>query len=337
HAASLALYVLSILSYEVFAVAGCLAGALYVRTVGFSRARNRWMLDVLVILATVLLARAALPVDIATPSRAQPVAGVVAHAGSIAAAGARLAGAALLPFAGVSPWIGTALLVIGVACSLRVRRTLPAGRSMRAELGRWLAIAAAGAAVAVAAWAVYVPAPDHYSPSAAGTVNRVNALAAIGIALLAYSFLMLLGALAVRLARLPAAAGAGVAAGLAIALCAAYVHRTAADARMWDAAASDQRRELADLRAALPRPLSGAVIYAYDAPLTVGPGVPVLNTALDLTSAARIAYATPRLTAIPVDGAAERCRVPASGGAPSAFDGPAYVIDVRARRAGPVS
>src|SRR5207302_8847703 len=102
----------------------------------------------------------------------------------------RLAGAALLPFAGVSPWIGTALLVIGVVCVLRVRRTLPAGHAIRAELGRRLAVAAAGAAVAVAAWAVYVPAPDHCSPSAAGTVNRVHALAAIGIALLAHSFLM---------------------------------------------------------------------------------------------------------------------------------------------------
>jgi hypothetical protein len=338
HAASLALYVTSILSYEVFAVAGCLAGALYVRAVGFTRARGRWTIDVLVILAAVLLARAVLPVDIATPSRAQPLAGAVAHAGSIAAAGARLAGAALLPFEGVSPWLGVALLLAGVVCAAWVRGRLPAGDAARSELGWWLAIAAAGVVVAIAAWSVYVPAPDHYSPSAAGTVNRVNALAAIGIALLTYSFLMLLGTLAVRLLRLPAAAGAAVAGGLAIALCAAYVHRTAADARAWDAAASDQRRELADVHAALPAPPRGAVIYAYDAPLTVGPGVPVLNTTLDLTSAARISYAAARLTAIPIDAAASlRCGPRAvQGGALSGSYGRAYLLDVRARLASPL-
>ena len=329
HALSLALFVVSILSYEVFAVAGCLAGLLYVRAVGLARAKRRWALDVIAILATLLLARAVLPIDVATPSRTQSLAGALAHAGLIAAAGARTLGAALLPLAGVGPWIGAGVL----AATLLVAACMYRSPRAPAELGRWLAFAAAGLLLAVAAWAVYVPAPDHYLPSAAGTVNRVNALAAIGIAVLVYSALMLLAHMLARVAGLRFAP-AVVASALAVALCGAYALRTAGDVRAWDAAAGDQRTVLADLHAALPRPPAQAVIFAYDAPLRVGPGVPVLNTTLDLTSAVRVSYARPRLSAVPIAAGDLRCgaAAPSSAGVPGVY-GHAYVVDVRARRA----
>ena len=286
HAASLSLYTASILSYEVFAVAGSLAGLLYVRAVGFSRARTRWALDVVTIGVALGLARAVLPIDIATPSRTQSLGGMVAHAGLIARLGARLAGAAALPVSGLSPsWVGAGLLVAVLLAAAGLRRRLPAASSARAELGHWLAIAGAGALVAIVAWAVYVPASDHYSPTAVGTVNRMNAGAAIGIVILLYACLVLLVRVLAELARLPELA-AGLAATVAgLALGGAYVERTATDARAWDAAAADQRQLLADLHAALPRPPQAAIVYVLDTPQTVGPGIPVLNTTLDLTSA----------------------------------------------------
>jgi hypothetical protein len=121
---------------------------------------------------------------------------------------------------------------------------------------------------------------------------------------------------------------------LALALCALYAVRTAADVRAWDAAAADQRAVLADLHAALSRPPSEAVIYAYDAPLRVGPGVPVLNTTLDLTSAARISYGRPLLSAVPLAAGAVGCGVkgPSGAGVDAAY-GRSYLVDVRARRA----
>jgi hypothetical protein len=335
HGASLALFVVSVLSYEVFALAGCLAGLLYVRAVGFARARYRWALDVVVILATVVLARGILPIDIATPSRTQSLAGALGHAWLIAMAGARVAGAALLPFGSVTAWVGAVLLAAGIGSACALRASLPEGARARAELGRWLVIAAAGVVIAAAGWAVYVPAPDHYSPSAPGTVNRVNALAAVGLALLAYSFLMLLGCFVARLLRLPASAAAAIAVTLAIVLCGAYVKRTADDARAWDTAARDQRAELSDLHAALPVPPRGSVIYAYDAPLRVGPGVPVLNTTLDLSSAVRMSYASPTLGAVPLVAAvALRCgsQGPTGGGVLATY-GRSYLLDLRARRA----
>jgi hypothetical protein len=303
HAASLSLYAASILSYEVFAVAGSLAGLLYVRAVGFRRARARWALDVVVICATLAVARTVLPIDIATPSRMQSPAGMAAHLGLIAHLGTRLAGAAALPIGGVSPWVGVGLLAAVLAAGAGLRERLPRSDAARAELGYWLAIAGAGALLAVAAWAVYVPAPDHYSPTTVGTVNRVNALAAIGIAVLVYSFLVLLARMLAQLVRLPTATAGLGATAAALAIGTAYIERTAADARTWDAAAADERRVLADLHAVLPRLPPAAVLYAVDAPRAVGPGIPVLNTTLDLTSAVRISYSSPGLVGVPVAGA----------------------------------
>jgi hypothetical protein len=222
-----------------------------------------------------------------------------------------------------------------IAAVLLLAAFLRGGEGNPAELGHWLGIAGAGALVAVAAWAVYVPAPDHYSPAALGTVNRVNAAAGIGIAILVYSCLVLLARILAGLLRLPASAAALGASVAALVLCGTYVVRSTADARAWDAAAADQRGLLAALHAALPRPPGTAVLYVFGTPRTVGPGVPVLNTTLDLTSALRIFYSGPGLQGVPVAGAGSLgCgpRGPLAGGVGGAY-GESYLIDVRAPRA----
>jgi hypothetical protein len=196
-------------------------------------------------------------------------------------------------------------------------------------------IAGAGALVAVAAWSVYVPAPDHYSPTPVGTVNRMNAAAAIGIAILVYSCLVLLARMLTRLLRLPAAVAGLGAAAAALVLGAAYLEQTAADGRVWDAAAADQRRLLANLHATLPRLSRTTIVYAFDAPQAVGPGIPVLNTTLDLTSAMRLSYSSPGLVGVPVAGGASvACgpHGPSAGGFGGSY-GLSYLVDVGARRA----
>jgi hypothetical protein len=338
HAASLALYVASILSYEAFAVAGCLAGLLYARVVGMRRARLRWALDVLVIGVMLAFARLALPIDVATPSHTQSLAGMIHHAALIVARGARLTGAAALPLTGGSPWIGAGAIAAVLVAAAVVWLRLPSGDSTRAGLGRWLALAGVGAVAAVAAWAVYVPATDHYLPSVAGTVNRMNAAAAIGIAVLLYSCIVLSGQMLVRLTRLPASAGGLVAAAAALALGAGYVTRSLADARSWDAAAADQRTLLAGLHAALPRLPGGSTVYAYGAPATVGAGIPVLNTTLDLTSAMRVSYSSPTLLGVPIAAAANVACAPRgvlAAGVSGAY-GRSYLFDLARRRAVPL-
>ncbi len=323
HGASLALYLASVLSYEVFALAGCFAGLLYVRAAGLRRARGRWALDVLLIVAALLFSRLLLPIDVATPSRMQSLTGAIYHAGLLLGDGARLAGGALLPLRGVSPWVGIALLTSVLVAALVLRALPSTSAPARRALGRWLGVAGAGVLVAIAAWAVYAPASDHYSPMASGTVNRINVLAAIGVVMLVYSCLALIAAMFDALA-------GRVAAGLCLtvsilALGVAYLSRTTSDARAWDEAAADQRALLATLHSTLPHPGAGATVYVIGAPKTVGAGVPVLDTTLDLTSAIRVSYASPSLTGIPLSGAA----AVVCGSA----DRPTYLVDVGARRA----
>ncbi|HLL91621.1 MAG TPA: hypothetical protein VK252_01685, partial [Solirubrobacteraceae bacterium] len=290
HCISLGLYLASVLSYEVFAPAGCLAGLLYVRAVGMRRARARWALDVVAIALALALTRALLPIDVATPSRTQTLAGMVAHAGLIAVRGARLVGAAFLPVGGLDPWVGAGALAAVFAAAACLCLRPHTDRALRADLVRWLGIAGAAALVAAASWALYVPAPQHYAPSAAGTVNRVNTAAAVGLAILLYAGIVLLARMLCRLGRAPSGLAALGIVAAALGLAGAYLGRAESDARAWDAAAADQRRELADVRLALPRLPHGATVYVYGAPATVGPGVPVLNTKLDLSSALLIAY-----------------------------------------------
>jgi hypothetical protein len=334
HAASLALYVLSILSYEAFAVAGCLAGLLYAHAVGVARARARWAIDVVVIAATLTVARVALPIDVATPSRMQSLAGMVHHAGLIVSRGARIVGAAALPVAGVSPWIGAGMIAAVLAVAALVRLRLPGGDGTRAELGLWLAIAGAGALAALAAWAVYVPATDHYAPSAAGTVNRMNAAAGIGIAVLVYACIVLGARMLGRLARAPVSAAA-IATAAALVLAVGYVARSLGDARPWDRAAADQRRVLADIHVALPSLRRASTVYVFGAPAAVGPGIPVLGTTLDLTSAMRISYSDPQLAGVPIGAMASMAcgpHGPLAAGVGAAY-GAAYVLDIAERSA----
>jgi hypothetical protein len=338
HGASLSLYLLSVVSYEIVAVAGCLMGLLYIRVVGLRRARARWALDVVAIAATLAVTRAALAIDVATPSRMQSLAGMIGHAGLMAARGAQVAGAAALPVGGVGAWVGVGVLAAVLAVAAALRTSLAAHDPLRGELGRWLGIAGAGALVALVSWSVYLPAPDHYAPSLAGTVNRMNAAAALGIAMLVYAAAVLLARTLGRVLRLPASVASLGVLLATLALAGAYLSRAAGDARAWDAAAADQRRELADLHAALPRLPAGAAVYAFDAPAAVGPGVPVLNTTLDLSSAMQISYAMPRLLGVPLLAPARltcAARGPSAAGFASTY-GDSYLLDVGARRATPL-
>jgi hypothetical protein len=94
-------------------------------------------------------------------------------------------------------------------------------------------------------------------------------------------------------------------------------------------------RLLADLHAVLPRLPRAATVYAFDAPEEVGPGIPVLNTTLDLTSAVRMSYSNPTLLGVPLARVASvACDAagPLAGGVAGSY-GDSYLVDLNARRA----
>jgi len=315
HAASLALYLIGILTYgESFAVLGCLVGLLYVRHAGWRRASPRWALDVIVISAGLIFTRVVLPKDIVTPHPRLSLPHMWIHAGEVASSAARLLAAAAEPFGRPS-----ASLVLGVLAVLLVAR---------ARDGRWLAVAAAGLLVAVAAWAVYVPADYHYLPTAPGTGNRVNELAGIGVAIFLYAAAMLI------LRR-------GVLACLVVlALAAGYVHRIAADVRVWNRAAQEQAQILTTIRAHFPRPASHATFFVTDWPQSAGPNVPVYGEPYYFSGALKWTFADRTVQGAQVDAATRwgcgphhvvAFNLPYSRPVVGDY-GRAYLIDVRADR-----
>jgi hypothetical protein len=351
HAASLLLFVASILSYEVFAGLGCLAGAAYTARVGLRRARVRWALDVVVILGTLLAAKLWLPADRATPVTTQSSSSIAHHAWLILKQGTNVISAAATPTGSPGePVVLGAIALVLVAAAFAAWR-LPARDPVRPVLRRWLAIAVIGSVVAAAAWAVYLPAIDYYSPGSAGTGNRVNGMAGVGVVLFLYSTGVLLAALlwrlltptdwGRRLAAWPLSPVAAVVLGTLV-LGAGYARHARRDARVWNEAIVEQRRVLATIKALLPHPRARPVsLYAFDYPRQVRTWVGVFAYPWDFSSALVHAYGFTGIGGIPTGhGATFECAArafyPTNFGYGRGLGSPyghAYFVDVAARRA----
>lgn len=313
HGVSLGLYLVGMFTYgESFALLGCLVGLLYVQAVGLRRARVRWGVDVGAVAASLVFTRTVLPKDVVTPYPRMSLHHLWVHAVDIANAAAHVLAEAAEPFG--RPAAG---LVLGGLAALLV---------WRARDRRWMVLAGAGLLVAVAAWAVYVPADYIYSPSSPGTGNRVNALAGIGVAVFLWAAAMLI----VR--RVELALVVTVAWGVG------YVNHIAADARAWDRAASDQTQVLATIARQLPHPGAGATFFVADWPEWAAPGVPVFGEPYYLAGALRWAFSDRTLAGAQVDATSGfHCgthhvvasRLPYSPPLVAAY-GRAYLVDVRA-------
>jgi hypothetical protein len=349
HAVSLSLYLIGIFTYgESFAVVGCLVGASYVYAARVSEpagrrrdapaelgpgssgapqpkaspmagtalrgAYARWAVDVVAIVASLLVTRLVLPKDIVTPYPRFSLHHMWLQAGDLVSGAARILAGAAEPYGAPA-----ALLVLGVLGALLLAR---------ARDRRWMALAGVGLLVAIAAWAVYVPADYIYSPASPGTGNRVNGLAAIGIAVFLYGAAMLL----VRRTWLALA--------LLVALAAGYTYRIAGDARAWDRAAQDQKRVLATIAGRVPRPPHGASFFVADWPSSAAPGVPVYGEPYYLSSALKWKFSDRTLSGAQVERstkitcgsrAVTASRLPYASPLTAGY-GRAYLVDVRADR-----
>ena len=324
HSISLALYLVGIFTYgESFAVLGCLVGLLYVysarreapgpaRAIALRGARLRWAFDVIAIFASLIFTRVILPKDIVTPYPRLSPHHMWLQAGDIVSGGAKVIASAAEPFGGPA-----ALLVLVALAALLLAR---------ARDRRWLAVAVSGMLVAVAAWAVYVPADYIYSPASPGTGNRVNGLAAIGIAIFLYATAMLI----VR--------RTWIALLIAAVLAAGYVHRIAADARTWNRAAQAEAQFLTTIKQSVPHPPKGASFFVADWPHSAAPGVPVYGEPYYLSSALKWAFADRTLSGAQLDSSTRlscgarhvtASHLPYASPLVAAY-GRAYLVDVRA-------
>jgi hypothetical protein len=290
HLSSLALYALSVLTYETAAGAIALSVVLYRSVTATRNAVARWCAD----LAIVALAVAVAVVFTSHPS--EPLGGaLVTHVAKLVAGAALVASWAVFPvgathslnvfrLVGVAIMVGT--LVVG---TLRARHD-PDGKY-------WLIVTAGGFLFAMAAYATYIPAAG-YTPVGRGIANRTNILSEVGMATAAYGTVQVIARAAAG--RWRATSRSVLATVLVGLLALGYTAATVQDERAWDEAAHEQRVVLAHLGSAVPRPSPGTSLVVFGAPGFQSPGVPVFYAPWDLTGAVQLYWRERRLTAWPV-------------------------------------
>jgi len=290
----------------------------------------RWAADVIVVLG--LLIRHASRLH-HTPS----LAGAPEHLQIIAIHGLEVMARALLPVRGVpaAAVLLPALAIIAAAAVAVACRRIDTRTS--GELRKALLLLAGGLAVTMAGWVMIVPADLGYDPGSSGVGNRINAVAAIGLAVAVVAFAGLL-AIALRAAlsaRAPSLAVLTALLALPIAL--ANLVRFEQDATNWNHAADVGRAFLVRLRELVPDPVPGTTLFTFGVSGYAAPSVPIFGGGgnNDLLGAVRITYGTGAISGFPVLGGMRFSCGPGSmtllnTGAPSTTPyGLALLVDMR--------
>lgn len=283
HGASLLLFLLSLLLYEVGLPAFLASFLLYGLRAPRRQALRRWLVDCLVLLPV------ALAVTSSTEANDQGLGGALGHAGEMAAGLPPLLFGRLLPLGSLRP-LAFVLLAAVYATAFAVLVRLPAGDPRRARLRTLFSLTGAGLVVVALGYAIYVPGLDYYTPLGAGIGDRVNALAAVGWCLALYALAATIATLAtLALRRAPLYAGLATA-GLVLALAVAWLASIAEESRAYVDASREGGRVLGVLERAVPEPRRGTAIWAFGQPVEISPGVPVFANYWNMTGAVALLY-----------------------------------------------
>ena len=190
HCLAVVLYVASMLDYELTAPVILLAGFVYVHQVGWRRGGWRWALDAIAVVTT-LLHR-----DLTTHKHSFGVSADLDHARAIGDQALTLAAHSVLPVGGVPR--AAVLIGIGGVVGVGLVLAVSGPPSQRQRARRNVGYLAAGAAVVVAGYLMIVPADPGYQPDSAGVGNRINAVAALGFALIVVALCGIVGQVAAR-------------------------------------------------------------------------------------------------------------------------------------------
>jgi hypothetical protein len=283
HAASILLFVLSVLLYEVCLPVFLASFLVYALRAPRREAGSRWAVDCLVLIPI------ALAVTGSTEAHSQDLAGTISHAGEMAAQLPPFVFGRLLPFASVRP-LAFVLLAAVYACGVVVLRRLPAGNPVRGRLRFLFGLTGAGLLLVVLGYLIYFPGLDYYLPLGRGVGDRVNAVAGIGWVLALYALLAMIATLAVSaLRQAPFYAGLATAA-LALAVGLSWLAPIAAESRAYVGAYREGQRVLEVVRKAVPDPPPGTAIWTFGQPVEISPGVPVFANYWNMTGAVALMY-----------------------------------------------
>jgi hypothetical protein len=334
HAASLALFALSALLAETMLPIIGLSLVVYRTQVAWRPALRRWSLDAALALV------AAAQYAVSTPARttaSEGLGGYFDHARALVDQALTLLTGTLVPLTLDRGWVVLGLLALTVVGVVR-----------GGDTARWLLVAALAALLALASYAIYVPANASYQPLVPSVGNRVNIGALLPLCVVLVALVRALGCLAPSPRRALAVAAAGFLVVLVGALGALRDDRN-----LWTVAAREQRTVLEALHEALPQPPRGAALIVLGAPgvvtrfervanRDVNVPVPVFSTWWELDTAVKISYDRADLDAYPIwsyqppqaaCGARHLYQLGLDGVRHALAYGRVYVVDVAAVRA----
>ncbi|HEY2374284.1 MAG TPA: hypothetical protein VGH82_17320 [Gaiellaceae bacterium] len=288
HGVAAALYLLSILTYEVAGAAAILVGALYVGRAPLRRALQFWAIDVVVVLGGLIFSL------VRTSS--------VRHVGSLHDRASdlphmtrdaiALAESALLPFGRRTDVVHVLIgAVVVVAIAVLILRTV---RGTRDRSSAWLVIGA-GALVAIAA-AYFMFLGSTLHPLDPATSNRLNVFARFAYAVLIYALLAAVAQLVAPTKRVGQTAALAIAGLIAV----GYAVHLGHDESGWAKAARLQRNVLSVIDARFPRLDPGATVVTFGYPALVQPGAPIFYATWDFPGAVQLQHHDKRLSAVPV-------------------------------------
>jgi hypothetical protein len=298
HALAAALYLLSILAYEIALPLIAAAGALYLLLAGWRVAGWRWAVDL-----AVVAAGGAWVGTHTTRTVSSGLPGDLTHMREIVSGGKAILARTFDPL-GPDPHTTFVLLLAVAVVAAGVIAYVRLGNSRAAEPGwglrEWLVLALGGLVVMVLGWLIFVPADPYYTPNTLGIGNRVNALAGYGLVILAYAVIGI--AVAVLCAIWPAARRWAPAAtvALAVLLGAAYVHVLDRHMGIWESAFESERTALERIERRYPDLPPGTTLFTSEYPAYQAPGVAVFGTAWDLNAAVKLEYDDGLIGAFPV-------------------------------------
>lgn len=296
HLGAAALYLLSILTYEVTLPLIAAAGLLYVLREGWAAARGRWAVDLAVVVA------GAAWVGSHTKRETSSFSDNVEHLERIVDTGGMLLGRTLLPVGPQQTTLALAFLAFVLLAGLATWLLLRGEPGDRSGWGlrEWLLLSAGGLAVAALGWFMYIPADPYYTPSVYGMNNRVNGLAGIGLVIAVYGCFGVLGSLIGQLRPQAPVVAVAVTLALGAALGIGFVDTLRRHITIWSAAFVAERAAIDQLRTELPRLRPGTTLFVGGYPANQTLGVTILGTTWDLDGMVKSEYEEERLRAYPV-------------------------------------
>jgi len=309
HALAVLLYVASILTYEDTLIVVVIGGVLYLGLAPRGEALRRWAADIGGVSLAVLFFTSRW-IDLAGGHGthvSQGIGGTLNHIKVIADQGLTVGARSVVPFGAPERWavVAGVLLVVVVAAWVAWRTPEAA---LRNELRNWLCAGAAGTIVTISGWGMLAAADVYYSPAQVGIGNRINAMAAIGLALVAVTVVRLAGTLAFSgLPRDRRVASAVLTVVMTAGIAGAYLDLVKVDRRDWWRARAKQGAVIERVRSSIASPPAGSTIIARGFPLYEAPGVPVFAASWDLDGAVKLLWHNSSLHAVPAPPGALRC------------------------------